>query len=519
MSNIHKKRVENGKDVGAQIHSEPDNGHRASARAHDQHTRLLETALASVHVPKREYSPSAIKLVLRIFDTCAIVAMIVCVVWTAYIGQNNNSILAPLSVALLGAIIFIGLLFASGAYKFAANETYQSHMKKVIYTSFAGVGMWLSIVMLFRPVSFQADALAVAGLGVVSILCVFHTIYYRYFRGLHKLRALAPNIIMLGATESARRLIEQNLRTPELNILAIFDDRLARAPSNIHGVPVVDTVDAVKDWDKLPFIDRIVVTLPSIAIERKTALVEKVRLLPNRVSFVVDEFESSDDVRDRLTQIADIGFTDVSSLPRTQRYVLLKRAFDCVASAVGIVLLLPVFAVVAALIKLESPGPVLFKQKRHGFNNREFYVLKFRSMRNDCADAKAEKQVVKGDPRVTKVGNIIRKTSLDEIPQLFNVLAGDMSLVGPRPHAIGMRTGDTESYTIVDEYAHRHKVKPGVTGWAQINGSRGPLHDFESVKRRVRLDLEYIERASFWFDVMIILKTLPCLLGDKVAER
>ena len=146
-------------------------------------------------------------------------------------------------------------------------------------------------------------------------------------------------------------------------------------------------------------------------------------------------------------------------------------------------------------------------------------VLKFRSMRHDAADAQARQQVQANDSRVTRIGRFIRKTSLDELPQLFNVLTGQMSLVGPRPHAIGMCSGDRESARLVDEYAWRHRMKPGITGWAQVNGSRGPVDTPEQVRERVRLDVEYIERQSLWFDLYIMAITLPCLLGDKAAVR
>ena len=140
-------------------------------------------------------------------------------------------------------------------------------------------------------------------------------------------------------------------------------------------------------------------------------------------------------------------------------------------------------------------------------------------MRNDKADLKAEQQTVAGDTRVTKIGKFIRKTSIDELPQLLNVLKGEMSLVGPRPHAVGMKTAGKESIELVSEYAHRHKVKPGMTGWAQINGSRGPLHSGEDVAERVRLDVEYIERSNVMWDIYIMLKTLPVLLGDRTNVR
>ncbi len=146
-------------------------------------------------------------------------------------------------------------------------------------------------------------------------------------------------------------------------------------------------------------------------------------------------------------------------------------------------------------------------------------VFKFRSMRHQPANAAPMRQVTADDDRVTLVGRFIRKTSLDELPQLFNVIGGEMSLVGPRPHAIGMKTGDVESARLVAEYAHRHRLKPGVTGWAAIHGSRGPVDTPESVRRRVQLDVEYIERQSFWLDLYILVMTLPCLLGDRETVR
>ena len=178
----------------------------------------------------------------------------------------------------------------------------------------------------------------------------------------------------------------------------------------------------------------------------------------------------------------------------------------------------PVMAVIAILIRLDSPGPVFFRQRRQGFNNEEIVVWKFRSMRADLADS-GERQVSLDDPRVTRLGCFIRRTSLDELPQLFNVLAGEMSLVGPRPHAVGMKTGDVPSASLVAEYAHRHRLKPGITGWAAIHGSRGPVDTPDAVRRRVALDIDYIDRQGFWLDLYILAMTLPCLLGDKLATR
>ena len=161
----------------------------------------------------------------------------------------------------------------------------------------------------------------------------------------------------------------------------------------------------------------------------------------------------------------------------------------------------------ALAIKLDSRGPVLFRQKRHGFNNELIEVYKFRSMYVDKTDAHAAKLVTKDDPRVTRVGRFIRKTSLDELPQLFNVLKGELSLVGPRPHALQAKAADRLYHDVVDGYFARHKVKPGITGWAQINGWRGETDNDEKIQRRVEHDLYYIENWSVLFDLYILAMT------------
>ncbi|MGZ8364576.1 MAG: sugar transferase, partial [Caulobacteraceae bacterium] len=217
--------------------------------------------------------------------------------------------------------------------------------------------------------------------------------------------------------------------------------------------------------------------------------------------------------------LAEAPLSPIGGVPDPDRAAFAKRMQDLIVGGLMLIGLSPILALVALGVKLDSPGPIFFRQRRHGFNNEEIVVWKFRSMRADAADATACKQVVCNDDRVTRVGRFIRKTSLDELPQLLNVLTGEMSIVGPRPHAIGMKTGDTESARLVAEYAHRHRLKPGITGWAAIKGSRGPVHTPEDVRQRVAYDVEYIERQSLWLDLYIIAMTLPCLLGDRAAVR
>jgi polysaccharide biosynthesis protein PslA len=326
------------------------------------------------------------------------------------------------------------------------------------------------------------------------------------------------NIVIVGATKSAEKLVADAKASGDLNILGIFDDRLARAPSQIGGVEVIGDLEALMTWPQLPSVDRVIVTVSSAAQSRVKHLVEKLRAMPNKLVLAID-MQGFDSDGTTIGRIGSQPVAYVSGAPEDAKRAFWKRVQDICIGALALALLSPIMLVVAIAIKLESKGPVFFRQTRHGFNNQPFKCWKFRSMRTDMTDHKAAQQVQKNDSRVTAVGRFIRKTSLDELPQLFNVLFGNMSLVGPRPHAIGMKTGNVESEKLVADYAHRHRIKPGMTGWAAINGSRGPVDTSEDVEQRVAFDVAYIEGAGFWFDIYIMAMTIPSLLGDKEAIR
>lgn len=188
----------------------------------------------------------------------------------------------------------------------------------------------------------------------------------------------------------------------------------------------------------------------------------------------------------------------------------LSRLQDIVGSCIAIIIFSPVFIVLPILIKLESPGPVFYKQRRYGLNNKLFNCYKFRSMRQDaCENSKKEIKLTEhNDPRVTRIGNFIRKTSLDEVPQFINILKGDMALVGPRPHPPGVKAGERLYEDVISNFSRRYKVKPGLTGWAQINGARGNTFMEDDLKTRFHYDLEYIQNWSLWLDVVIIARTI-----------
>jgi exopolysaccharide biosynthesis polyprenyl glycosylphosphotransferase len=211
----------------------------------------------------------------------------------------------------------------------------------------------------------------------------------------------------------------------------------------------------------------------------------------------------------------------------TRSSALIKRVFDFIGAMLGLLVVAPLMIAIAIAIKLDSKGPMFFRQLRVGRGERHFGLFKFRTMVPDAEDLKhtladlneAQEGLFKivDDPRMTRVGRFLRRTALDELPQLFNVLRGDMSIVGPRPHPIGMRTGNRLCEDIVDEYTHRHRVKPGITGWAQVKGFRGATETPAQLLRRVELDLFYIDNWSIAFDLKILLLTILTVLRRENA--
>jgi exopolysaccharide biosynthesis polyprenyl glycosylphosphotransferase len=218
-----------------------------------------------------------------------------------------------------------------------------------------------------------------------------------------------------------------------------------------------------------------------------------------------------------IDEIVDIPLLKIADRPLKQWSGVIKKCEDMILTSILLVMFAPAMVLIALTIKFDSPGPVFFVQDRFGFNNKAIRVLKFRTMYWDKGDPAGAQRTVRNDPRVTRFGKFVRVFSLDELPQLINVLRGDMSLVGPRPHAIAMKAGDRLYNEAVDIYFHRHKVKPGITGWAQVNGLRGEIDSLEKARQRVTYDLEYIERWSLWLDFKILLMSLVVVFERKNA--
>ena len=455
----------------------------------------------------------------RLADAAVIVALTVatCDVVDAA-GLLHVSLASALPFCLAAAAL-IWSLDGVGAYRLGARETLSAHLVRT-GASFlpSALVFWAVSLLLKSPHGGPRYGGLWMGLAAAA-MALTHLGWWTLVRRWRASGRLTPNVVVVGATRNAEHLIQSLIQSREANVLGVFDDRLARAPTDVHGVPVLGDTQALVSHRVTPYVDRIVVTVPTAAQGRVREIIERLRVLPNPIALFLDFDSDGAAASQALARLAGWPLAQVSGVVRDERRAFWKRVQDLTVGGIGLIAALPVMALIAVAIRLDSPGPILFRQRRHGFNNEQIVVWKFRSMRHASADATSARQISADDDRVTRVGRFIRRTSLDELPQIFNVLKGEMSLVGPRPHAIGMKTGDVESARLVAEYAHRHRLKPGMTGWAAIKGSRGPVDTPDAVRRRVELDVEYIERQSFWLDLYIMAVTVPCLLGDRSAVR
>jgi Undecaprenyl-phosphate glucose phosphotransferase len=326
---------------------------------------------------------------------------------------------------------------------------------------------------------------------------------------------LERRAVVVGGGEPGETLVNalDAQRDSDVHLIGLFDDRGDdRAPLVCGGLQKLGSVDHLVEFARRTRVDLVLFALPISAETRILEMLKKMWVLP--VDIRLSAHTNKLRFRPRsYSYLGKVPTLDVFEAPITDWDLVMKRIFDQFFGAIILLLASPLMALVAFAVKLDSPGPVLFRQKRFGFNNERIDVFKFRSMYHHQADPTASKVVTKNDPRVTRVGRFIRKTSLDELPQLFNVVwKSNLSLVGPRPHAVQGKLQSRLFDEAVDGYFARHRVKPGITGWAQINGWRGEIDTDEKIQKRVEFDLYYIENWSVLFDLYILLKTPLALM-------
>lgn len=327
---------------------------------------------------------------------------------------------------------------------------------------------------------------------------------------------LNESIAVFGAGEPAQRMIPMLRRCEGVEIIGVFDDRRSRVPGEVGGVHVIGGATELAVMAQALRIDRIVIALPFAALDRIRQIAKIMYALPLRIDVALDTGPYKVDFR-RGRRMGDVLLLEMHDRPIAEWRYLMKACEDKILSIAALLVAAPLMVAIGALIKLDSPGPVFFRQPRYGYGGRIFEVLKFRTMYSSQADALGEQLTRPHDPRVTRVGRWLRRSSLDELPQFINVLQGDMSMVGPRPHPLRAKAADILYEEVLDRYALRHRVKPGITGWAQVQGWRGETKTLAQLQSRVECDLFYIENWSLWLDIRILMMTVAALFRKNNA--
>ncbi len=482
----------------------------------ERRRRLSQAALAVANQKvQRAYSPIVIAGVVRAAD----LVLLSFIGIALYLGY-----MAPLTgfhweyvAAIFGMTVTAVICFqASDIYDVQIFRGQLRQMTRMISS-------WAFVFLLFIGASFFAkldgeisrlwlSAFFIFGLAaLVAGRLLLRTLVRHWARQ----GRLDRRTIVVGSDQNGEKLIEalKVQDDSDIDVLGVFDDRNDnRALDTCAGSPKLGKVDDIVEFARRTRVDLVLFALPISAESRILEMLKKLWVLP--VDIRLSAHTNKLRFRPRsYSYLGKIPTLNVFEAPITDWDLVIKWMFDHFVGGIILVLAAPVMALVALAVKLDSPGPVLFRQKRFGFNNERIDVFKFRSLYHDQADPLASKVVTKNDSRVTPVGRFIRKTSLDELPQLFNVVfKGNLSLVGPRPHAVQGKLQSRLFDEAVDGYFARHRVKPGITGWAQINGWRGEIDSEEKIQKRVEFDLYYIENWSALFDLYILLKTPLALM-------
>ncbi|MGE0115448.1 MAG: undecaprenyl-phosphate glucose phosphotransferase [Steroidobacteraceae bacterium] len=318
--------------------------------------------------------------------------------------------------------------------------------------------------------------------------------------------------VVVGANELGMELNRRTASIGNSTFVGYFDDRSReRLPEACHS-QLLGTFKDLVDFVQQNAVDAIYISLPVSGNERLHRLIHQLRDTTASV-YVLPDVLSFDTIQARFVEIDGLPVVSIYDTPFDGTRAIFKRGMDIVLASIALLMVWPVMAVIAIGVKLTSAGPILFKQRRYGLHGEEIEIYKFRSM-TVCEDGVNVTQATRADTRITCIGKFLRKSSLDELPQIINVLEGKMSLVGPRPHAIA----HNEQYRkLIDGYMFRHKVRPGITGWAQVNGLRGETETIDKMRQRVEYDLDYLRHWSLWMDLKIVLKTIRLVFSDPKA--
>ena len=432
-------------------------------------------------------------------------------------------------VALLGAAwltrgrienkdLVLGLIAFSLCYP--GSMPYSYWPAKMLRQVFGNWAVLCGLMVVFGLATdmleaFPPNMLALWVIGTPVLQATSHTIGPWLLPRVMSMRQ-QDTAVIVGANELGRTLARSLMRSNQLSpvrVTAFFDDRTPQRLGENLELPLTGRIDSVADFVRANRVEQIYIALPMASQPRILKLLDELRDTTASIFFLPDIF-LYDLIQARVDTVGGLPVVAVCETPFHGTTGVIKRLSDVMMSLTAIVLTAPLMIGIALVIKLKMPGPVLFKQRRYGLDGEQIVVWKFRTMKVQ-EDGAQVRQATKDDDRVTPLGRFLRRTSLDELPQFFNVLQGRMSVVGPRPHAVA----HNEMYRkLIKGYMIRHKVKPGITGWAQVNGARGETDTVDKMKRRIEFDLEYLRSWSLRLDVAIIWRTVvQAVRGDDNA--
>ncbi|MGH6768332.1 MAG: undecaprenyl-phosphate glucose phosphotransferase [Xanthobacteraceae bacterium] len=499
-------------------------GSAATAAAADVVARPLSLSPAATKVAEQPivaaYSPIVLAGVVRLAEL-ALAMLVGLAVYAAYVvpldGFEWHYVPAILAIGLLAMLSFQ----TADIYQVQAFRGYEKQYFRLA-SAWSVVFLIVIGISFFAKVGDQFSRIWLGSFYVVGLITLvgFRRVLFLLVRRWTREGRLDRRTVIVGADAKGEELIKALAvqRDSDVHIVGMFDDRgTDRASTLLAGQQKLGTVDELVEFARRTRIDLVIFSLPISAESRILQMLKKLWVLPVDIRLAAH----SNKLRFRprsYSYIGSVPVLDVLDKPITDWDVVMKWLFDRIVGGLMLLAAAPVMLLTAIAIKLDSRGPVFFKQKRYGFNNELIEVYKFRSMYVDKCDVTASKLVEKNDSRVTRVGRFIRKTSIDELPQLINVVfKGNLSLVGPRPHAVHAKAENRVYDEAVDGYFARHRVKPGITGWAQVNGWRGETDTQEKIQRRVEHDLYYIENWSILFDFYILALTPIALAKSENA--
>lgn len=405
-----------------------------------------------------------------------------------------------------GALLLIFILNGLGVYRSWRGGHLALMFSRVLMGWTITLLTLLSLLFLLKASdSFSRSWLMAWAASTAVLLLIGRLALYLVLRWMRLHGRNHKRVVLVGQSEVAQELIRRvrSASWTGFDAIALFDDR-ATAPPLQEGLPIFNDMDDLEPYLAAHRVDEVWITLPLKDEERVRELLFKLRHSTVNIRYVPGMFAFRL-LNHGVSEIVGMPMLDLSATPMTGMNRLAKAIEDRLLALIILILISPLMLAIALTVKLSSPGPVLFKQKRHGWDGQEITIYKFRTMIVHQEPQGQLTQARKDDPRITRIGAFLRRTSLDELPQFINVLQGRMSIVGPRPHAI---EHNEQFKDLVDDYMKRHKVKPGITGWAQVNGYRGETDTLEKMQKRVEYDLYYIEHWSLLLDLRIIALTI-----------